>query len=218
MRGEVIERLDGELRMERIETTRLIGGSLRALQDEARRLGIGLRVPEPLVEPSLSAWEPGSDRAELPAADLTGYPTDSVPTPATPATPATPPPSGLHRPAQPYSALPSYTEPVAYPSSPTTGGDPAYGGYPASAGPAYPTAPPPAPSQRTPPQPGPGPLDAYLATDQPPPSGRSDELGPILAGPLPEQPLPPIPRGPQAGESVPRHRRARSVMSRLLGR
>src|SRR5918993_1288394 len=96
MRAEMFERLDGELRMERIETTRLIGGSLRALQDEARPLGIGLRVPEPLVEPSLSAWEPGSDRAELPAADLTGYPTDSVPPPATP---ATPPPSGLHRPA-----------------------------------------------------------------------------------------------------------------------
>ncbi len=44
MRGEMIDRLDGELRMERIETTRLIGGSLRALQDEARRLGIGLPV------------------------------------------------------------------------------------------------------------------------------------------------------------------------------
>ncbi len=50
MRGEMIDRLDGELRMERIETTRLIGGSLRALQDEARRLGIGMPVP-----PELSA-------------------------------------------------------------------------------------------------------------------------------------------------------------------
>jgi hypothetical protein len=40
LRGDVIERLDGELRMERIETTRLIGGSLRALREEARRLGI----------------------------------------------------------------------------------------------------------------------------------------------------------------------------------
>jgi hypothetical protein len=49
MRGEMIDRLDGELRMERIETTRLIGGSLRALQDEARRLGIGLPVPPELA-------------------------------------------------------------------------------------------------------------------------------------------------------------------------
>ena len=45
MRGDMIDRLDGELRMERIETTRLIGGSLRALQDEARRLGIGTAGP-----------------------------------------------------------------------------------------------------------------------------------------------------------------------------
>jgi hypothetical protein len=49
MRGDMIDRLDGELRMERIETTRLIGGSLRALQDEARRLGIGMPVPPELT-------------------------------------------------------------------------------------------------------------------------------------------------------------------------
>ncbi len=49
MRGDMIDRLDGELRMERIETTRLIGGSLRALQDEARRLGIGMPVPPELA-------------------------------------------------------------------------------------------------------------------------------------------------------------------------
>ena len=53
MHGEMIDRLDGELRMERIETTRLIGDSLRALQDEARRVGIGRPGP-----------------AEYPAADL----------------------------------------------------------------------------------------------------------------------------------------------------
>jgi hypothetical protein len=44
LRAEVLDRLDGELRMERIETTRLIGGSLRALQDEARRLGISQQL------------------------------------------------------------------------------------------------------------------------------------------------------------------------------
>jgi hypothetical protein len=49
MRGEMIDRLDGELQMERIETTRLIGGSLRALREEARRLGIGLPVPPELA-------------------------------------------------------------------------------------------------------------------------------------------------------------------------
>jgi len=71
LRSEVLDRLDGELRMERIETTRLIGGSLRALQDEARRLGIS----RPLVtddasssaEPAFAPGE-GAARAVLPAA------------------------------------------------------------------------------------------------------------------------------------------------------
>jgi uncharacterized protein DUF6779 len=62
MRGEMIDRLDGELRMERIETTRLIGGSLRALQDEARRLGIGLPVP-----PELAADYPAEPARDGPA-------------------------------------------------------------------------------------------------------------------------------------------------------
>jgi hypothetical protein len=62
MRGEMIDRLDGELRMERIETTRLIGGSLRALQDEARRLGIGLPVP-----PELAADYPPGPARDRPA-------------------------------------------------------------------------------------------------------------------------------------------------------
>ena len=83
LRGEMIDRLDGELRMERIETTRLIGGSLRALQDEARRLGIGLKVPREPAEPAFSVWE--SRPQELPATGSgaggtgTGLATDSVP-------------------------------------------------------------------------------------------------------------------------------------------
>jgi len=71
LRSEVLDRLDGELRMERIETTRLIGGGLRALQDEARRLGIsrGLiaeGVGGPLEEPGWTGAEPGAP-AELAA-------------------------------------------------------------------------------------------------------------------------------------------------------
>src|SRR6266566_6096544 len=61
LRSEMIDRLDGELRMERIETTRLLGGGLRALQDEARRLG--LQVPADLAEPSFTV----RDHPELPA-------------------------------------------------------------------------------------------------------------------------------------------------------
>ena len=61
MRGDMIDRLDGELRMERIETTRLIGGSLRALQDEARRLGIGHARCRPSW-PSCWPPDPAADR------------------------------------------------------------------------------------------------------------------------------------------------------------
>jgi hypothetical protein len=71
LRSEVLDRLDGELRMERIETTRLIGGSLRALQDEARRLGISRRSVADdagfsVDEPALAFGE-GAARGVLPA-------------------------------------------------------------------------------------------------------------------------------------------------------
>ena len=49
LHGEMIDRLDGELQMERIQTTRLIGNSLRTLRDEARRVGIGLPGPPELA-------------------------------------------------------------------------------------------------------------------------------------------------------------------------
>src|SRR6266496_3628104 len=71
LRSEVLDRLDGELRMERIETTRLIGGSLRALQDEARRLGIS----RPLIadDVGFSIEEPGlAGRAVAGRAGLSG--------------------------------------------------------------------------------------------------------------------------------------------------
>ena len=45
LRGELIDRLDGELRMERIETTRLIGGSLRACRTRPARSGSACRSP-----------------------------------------------------------------------------------------------------------------------------------------------------------------------------
>jgi uncharacterized protein DUF6779 len=111
MRGEMIDRLDGELRMERIETTRLIGGSLRALQDEARRLGIGLPVP-----PELAAdYPPGGSNG------APGYPPAGVlgdPAPPSPAYRAGPARPGY----QPYPAAeqapPLRTPPQAPPPAP----------------------------------------------------------------------------------------------------
>lgn len=108
MRGEMIDRLDGELRMERIETTRLIGGSLRALQDEARRLGIGLPVPAELT----ADYPP--DPLGYGAANGTGEygPPGGQPGFGVPNGPSSyPPSSGFGDPAPPpqgYGAAPAY--------------------------------------------------------------------------------------------------------------
>lgn len=40
LRGEVLDAVDGRLRLERIETTRIIGSDLAALQNEVRRLNV----------------------------------------------------------------------------------------------------------------------------------------------------------------------------------
>ena len=196
MRGEMIDRLDGELRMERIETTRLIGGSLRALQDEARRLGIGLPVPPELAadyppEPARdgparfgpadgpagfgpAGFGPASGPADGPAGfGPAGFgPADS--------------PAGGRVDAGAPSGRSNYPQPGVF-GDPTPPPRPAY-----PAGPAYPPHPAPEP---TPPVPSP------------------------RSGP------PPVPRAPTGGESVPRRRRRaredgedNEVMSRLLGR
>jgi hypothetical protein len=107
MRGEVMERLDGELRMERIETTRLIGGGLRALQDEARRLGIGLRVPEPAE--LLAAGSPPYE----PYQPLEGY-AAPAPEPYAPYAPASEP----YAPSAPYPAPYGSASPYGEPEPP----------------------------------------------------------------------------------------------------
>lgn len=131
MRGEMMDRLDGELRMERIETTRLVGGSLRALQDEARRLGIDVPVPaeltggsifdEPLpaapVSPSYEYEYGGSS-----AAAYSPHPSYTEPEPprlpySPPAYPA-PPPVPAYAPPPPSYAPPAYAEPSAYAQPP----------------------------------------------------------------------------------------------------
>jgi outer membrane biosynthesis protein TonB len=51
LRNELVEKVGGQLRLERIETTRLIGSDLEALQHELRQLReIGAREPEPAAE------------------------------------------------------------------------------------------------------------------------------------------------------------------------
>jgi hypothetical protein len=163
MRGDMIDRLDGELRMERIETTRLIGGSLRALQDEARRLGIGMPVP-----PELAADYPPDPLGYGPAGGAGDYAGSGGPpefgAPNSP--PAYPPPGGF-----------------ADPPAPAYGGGPAYPSYrPYAAPEPGPPAPPPAapvPPGPSGPPPGGPPVPRTPATGEsvPPRRRRAREDG-----------------------------------------
>jgi hypothetical protein len=83
LRAEVFDKLGGQLRLERIETTRVIGSDLEALQHEIRRLAAGgwgsegpvspagadpgVRAPEPDSEPEASRYQ-GRRRAEADSA------------------------------------------------------------------------------------------------------------------------------------------------------
>ena len=216
MRGEMIDRLDGELRMERIETTRLIGGSLRALQDEARRLGIGVPLPAELAQPLDADYPP----VGYPAAIDQPAPTYSTP----------------DRPPTGFSGAGGYPAPGGSTAAGTrhhrcstsrhrTGGPRATPRTPlrARAGAAVPAGRPGARHQRRPRRRAPDPPRAP-ARHQPRPrrSRRQHRRHPGTRRP---PPVPPAPRPPAAGESVaPRRRRAREdgedneVMSRLLGR
>jgi len=57
LRSEVVEKVGGQLRLERIETTRVIGSDIEALQHEVRQLGMSRRVedipqPPPMPQPA----------------------------------------------------------------------------------------------------------------------------------------------------------------------
>jgi hypothetical protein len=163
MRGEMIDRLDGELRMERIETTRLIGGSLRALRDEARRLGIGMPVPPELASPIEA--EPVD-----PLGSSSGQPDYGAP-----AGPATYPPSG----GQPDFGAPGYPPTGSFPGfgepAPTYGTGRPYAPYPSYAEP-EPAAPPPMPPPPASPPP-PAPRAPVAGESLPPRRRRAREDG-----------------------------------------
>jgi hypothetical protein len=130
LRSELLEKVGGQLRLERIETTRVIGSDLEALQHEVRQLkavaaaqeaadlGLSrLRAPEPV--PMRQVVEPARIRpvnretAEV-EADVQPARTPLEPEPFRPAAaapPAPPPPAAPPSPAPPPS-------PVAVPAPP----------------------------------------------------------------------------------------------------
>jgi hypothetical protein len=83
LRAEVVEKLGGQLRLERIETTRVIGSDLEALQHEIRRLAAAgsdgiAALPDPGPEP---------EDAGVVDAELVEFPPPAAVLPALPSEP-----------------------------------------------------------------------------------------------------------------------------------
>jgi hypothetical protein len=112
LRAEVVEKLGGQLRLERIETTRVIGSDLEALQHEIRRLAAasteGIAAPVRAAAPSSRPEHQGS--RDIVDAELVEFPPPATELPVVPATrtgqPATRTGQPATRPADPFAELP----------------------------------------------------------------------------------------------------------------
>ncbi|HEX8078907.1 MAG TPA: hypothetical protein VF557_01720 [Jatrophihabitans sp.] len=103
LRAEVVDKLGGQLRLERIETTRVIGSDLEALQHEIRRLAASrtdsLAAPARAVAPAGAVAANGAGQSNGAARSGQDVSSDIVdaelvefPPPATAVSPASPPP------------------------------------------------------------------------------------------------------------------------------
>ncbi len=52
LRGDLVDQVGGKIRLERIETTRVIGSDIEALQNEVRQLAGGGRLTDPVNRPA----------------------------------------------------------------------------------------------------------------------------------------------------------------------
>jgi hypothetical protein len=80
LRAEVVDKLGGQLRLERIETTRVIGSDLEALQHEIRRLAAA--NPQGLAAPARAAATSTPARPERQAAGIVDAELVEFPPPA----------------------------------------------------------------------------------------------------------------------------------------
>jgi len=109
LRTELVEKVGGQLRLERIETTRLIGSDLEALQNELRQL----KVRQLAV--SQTGAIVGAEAEELRPKPPAPAVSAAAHTPSMSATPAAPPPAApppAAPPATPPTAAPPVTPPV----------------------------------------------------------------------------------------------------------
>ncbi len=130
LRGDLVEKVGGQLRLERVETTRVIGSNIEALQHEVRRLAVGRDDPPPLrpVEIAATAVTAASGATPPPAVPPTATspaaapsaasaPLPPAPAPAPAAAPPAPPPvvSPPISVAPPIVVAPPWTPPVKTP-------------------------------------------------------------------------------------------------------
>ncbi len=125
LRGEILETVGGQIRLERIETTRMIGSDLEALQHELRQLrGDAAPVPDRFMdrpEPRGLAnrlWEQPAQAAVAPSPAAPAASAPYVPAPAATAQPPTAPPPATVPPTAPPQDAMQPTEVAATEPSP----------------------------------------------------------------------------------------------------
>jgi hypothetical protein len=159
LRAEVVDKLGGQLRMERIETTRVIASDLEALQNEIRRLGgtkESLAAPTQYFARTSQTPQPGAQFAQSPgsadasagrsSADDDIVDAEVVDAEVVDAGPAAPAPTPAPAPAAPAAppAAPAPAAPPAPPAAPAAAPDRAVPAAAAAAAPAPSPAPAPA--------------------------------------------------------------------------
>jgi hypothetical protein len=217
LRGEVLDQLGGQLRLERIETTRLIGSDLEALQNEVRRLA-ELRDARTSVFPAIASYLPQNAITEAPRTPVPAAPLFSpaaVP-PAAPApvavpaanltsplpyVPPTPPPAVPPEPAPAVpvtSAVPMTPAAEVAPAAPAPPSvsaqpTPAPAAVPRSSPSAYPFPDLPSLSPFTP-----YPEPTSVTTQTAAPAAVTPPASPQPAAPAPSVPAAPSPEAPAA--------------------
>lgn len=245
LRNEVVEKVGGQIRLERIETTRLIGSDLEALQREVRQLrrsggaspdleqGRAMRIAHPLdvrlgADHDVHDAEIVLERVHPPAAPRAAAPPDPHVSPATTQfpRPSTPPWRSTPgaKPDQPPTAAPGtgLWQPAPQPAQ-----QPAP--HPVQQPPPQPAPqpvhrpapqPPQQPVQRPAPQPAPQPTPAAAHGNAADPFAGLPRISPFTEFPLDMIPSTAVERGHPAGGR--RHRPDESgdddVLARILAR
>ncbi|HZC69473.1 MAG TPA: DUF6779 domain-containing protein [Jatrophihabitans sp.] len=189
LRSELVEKVGGQLRLERIETTRVLGSDLEALQHEVRQLKAVAQDSGEFAAWSRPRVSEGSALRQI-----------VEPARVRPVTRETAEVEADVQPARTLSAVPpaaTFPTPPPAPPSTTPAPTPMFSTPPPA--PTFSTPPPPAPAPpptfSTPPPPAPPPLPTFMTPLPPPPAPPASNT-PAPAPPPAPTPLAPTPLAP----------------------